>query len=238
MSTAWTKLQRAHEGSDSGAAAPRGAILEHYGAAIYRYLLGATRDREATDELYQELAVKVLQGEFRHADPERGWFRDYLKTALYHLVNQSRRRPRALPLTQEVAEPVGHPEAPAEDEAFASIWRDELMHRVWRALQDQETRSGQPVHTVLRFRTDHPDMPSHQVAERLSEALGKPITAEWVRKWLQRGRKAFADILVAEVAASIQDPSADDLEDELRELGLLDYCRASLREFRSARKPR
>jgi hypothetical protein len=81
-------------------------------------------------------------------------------------------------------------------------------------------------------------MPSHQVAERLSEAMGKPLTAERVRKWLHRGRKVFAELLVAEVAASINHPSADDLEEELRELGLLDYCRTALEEFRGLRKPR
>src|SRR5262249_40112386 len=91
--------------------------------------------------------------------------------------------------------------APAEDEAFSSIWRDELMHRVWRAVEAEEKRNGQPVHTVVRFRTDHRDMPSHQVAERLTEAMGKPLTAEWVRNWLLRGRQVFADLLVAEVVA-------------------------------------
>jgi DNA-directed RNA polymerase specialized sigma24 family protein len=236
MSTSWTHVQHAHEDSGTRAAAARGEILERYGAAICRYLMAATRDREAADELFQELAVKVLQGDFRKADPRRGRVRDYLKTALFHLVSQRySRRGRAVPLMLDVADTAGHPEAPSGNEAFAGIWRDELMHRAWQALAEMEKRTGQPVHVVLRFRTDHPDLPSHDVAEQLSKSQGKPLSAEWVRKWLFRGRKVFADLLVVEVASSLEDPSSESVEEELRELALLDYCRAALEDYQRTR---
>jgi DNA-directed RNA polymerase specialized sigma24 family protein len=62
MATAWTVLARAHEGGDASALKSRSEIVERYGAAIHRYLLGATRDPELADDLHQEFAVNFLRG--------------------------------------------------------------------------------------------------------------------------------------------------------------------------------
>jgi hypothetical protein len=66
------------------------------------------------------------------------------------------------------------------------------------------------------------------MAEHFSATLGKPVTAGWVRQTLYLARDQFAEILMAEVAASLKDPSRDQLERELGELGLLKYCRPAL----------
>jgi hypothetical protein len=54
------------------------------------------------------------------------------------------------------------------------------------------------------------------------------VTAEWVRKRLFLAREKFTDLLLDEVARSLGDPSADEVEQELIDLGLFDYCRAAL----------
>ncbi len=73
ISTRWTLLQRAHrDGDERGAAAARANLLENYGGAVRRYLLGALRDADAADELFQEFAYRFLHGDFRSASPERG----------------------------------------------------------------------------------------------------------------------------------------------------------------------
>ena len=46
--------------------------------------------------------------------------------------------------------------------------------------------------------------------------------------WLFRVRGAFASQLVDDVARSLGDPTPDELEDELLELGLRDQCREPL----------
>src|SRR4051812_43279977 len=86
ISTLWTMLLCAHDAPKDRAQSARHALLERYGRAAYRYLLGAVHDSEAAKELAQELAVRFLRGDFHRADPDRGRFRDYLKTALIHLV--------------------------------------------------------------------------------------------------------------------------------------------------------
>jgi hypothetical protein len=61
----------------------------------------------------------------------------------------------------------------------------------------------------------------------LSRDLGidPPLTADRVRKSLQRARERLAELLVDEVAAS----KPRNLEQLLSELGILDYCRDAIR---------
>jgi hypothetical protein len=54
------------------------------------------------------------------------------------------------------------------------------------------------------------------------------MTAENVRKALQRAHAKFAELLVDRVAESLTDPTPAELEDELRALDLLKYCRPAL----------
>jgi RNA polymerase sigma-70 factor (ECF subfamily) len=123
---------------------------------------------------------------------------------------------------------------PAEDEAFQKIWREELFHRAWQALREQEEGTDQPVYTVLRFRTKHPDLRSAEAAEQLTQQLGRPISPEWVRKWLQRARREFARCLVDDVARTLAEPTPDLLEEELLELGVRDQCREALADRRQS----
>src|SRR3712207_7176976 len=53
------------------------------------------RSEAAAEELLQEFAVRFLRGDFRRADPQRGRFRDYVKTALIHLVIDHQRAEQA-----------------------------------------------------------------------------------------------------------------------------------------------
>lgn len=234
--TAWTMLFQARAGSMENVSAAQQRILERYSGAVYRYLLACVRDPDVADELFQEFGLRLARGDFKRADPERGRFRSFLKTTLYHLVidHQRRKKRQAVPLDIGGSdggslEPVAAEGGQAEsDEAFLSQWRAEVMARAWQALADAEKHSGQPLFTVLRLRTDHPDLRSPEMAERLTGQLGKPVTPEWVRKRLFQAREKFTGLLVDEVAGSLENPSTEEIADELSALGLLDYCRAAL----------
>src|SRR5690349_10596707 len=177
ISTVWTELRQAHDGPADAATVARRQLLERYGSAVRRYLMAAVRDPVAADDLAQEFALAVIRGEFHGADPGRGRFRDYVKTALFHLVSRWRRGQarQAKPLAQDspemaaLAAPEGEP-----DRGFDEAWTAELVSRTWAAL-----KSAQPTfHAVLHFRAKHPDLPSQQLAERLGEQLGKPLTPD------------------------------------------------------------
>jgi RNA polymerase sigma-70 factor (ECF subfamily) len=235
ISTQWSALLEAHAGGPGARTAARALLLRYHGA-VYRYLLGALRDPGAAEEQCHEFAVRFLRGDFRGASPERGRFRAYLKTALVHLVNDYHRDRQHWP--RQLSPDAPEPAAPVEGEdesAFVASWRDELLVRTWRALE--EDNSAQ--HKALRCRIDHPDLSSAELAERLTAELGKPVNAAWVRKTIQRARARWADLLLDEVACSLEAPELEQLRAELIALDLLRYCGSALaRRETAVRSPR
>jgi RNA polymerase sigma-70 factor (ECF subfamily) len=202
-------------------------LLQRYGGAVHNYLLGALRDSTLTDDLFQEFTLRFLRGDFRRASPERGRFRDYLRTALIHLVHDQHRarQQQPQPLPAAGGEPAALPEDDADSvQRFLAGWRAELLERTWASLAE----SNMAYYAVLRLRTEDPDLDSPQLAERLAVPLGKAVTAAWVRKTLQRARDKFADLLLEEVAQSLESAEPEALRHELRELDLLKYCGEAL----------
>jgi RNA polymerase sigma-70 factor (ECF subfamily) len=233
ISTRWSLVCQAHGGNREAASDAQLRLLLDYSGAVSRYLLGALHDNEAADELAQEFAVRFIRGDFRGVDPRRGRFRDYVKTVLFRMVanfhKQRHKQPRLLP--PNAPEPAAPPSESAEaDREFLDVWRGDLVERAWQALARLEEKKGQPYHSVLRFRIDRADdeVPSAQMAEELSSRLGKRFTADGVRKILQRAREKFAEFLIEDVSQSLADPTPAALEQELRDLRLLAYCRHAL----------
>jgi RNA polymerase sigma factor (sigma-70 family) len=237
LETLWSLVDRAHRGSAEAATEARRLVLERYGGAVRRYLQGGVRDEQAAEELLQEFALRFLRGDLRNADPRRGRFRDLLKAVLFHMIadHHKQRQRRPGPLLIELAASEGERTPLTEsDEIFLASWRDELLARAWQALAEVERQTGKPVYAVLRFRADHPDLPSAQMAERLGEQLGRPLTPANARQLLHRAREKFADLLLEEVAQSLADPTPEELEEELVHIDLLEYCRPALDRRRAA----
>jgi RNA polymerase sigma factor (sigma-70 family) len=230
ISTMWTMLYQAHQGSATEAAAARQLLMQRYCGAVYRYLLSAVRDPNVADDLTQEFALRFIQGRFRLADRAQGRFRNYVKAALFHLVNDYRQRQgkEPLPLGSETPVPAAEGD-PAEERAFRESWRQELLARAWKALERLQGDTGQPFHDVLLFRVEHPDMPSARMAEQLGARLGRPLSAANVRQLLHRARERFAELLLEETRASLEGAAGGQIEEELAELNLLKYCRDALR---------
>ena len=159
ISTIWTLLADADSEQNSRVQSSQMALIQRYQGAVYRYLLGATHDPDVADELFQEFALRFLKGDFRRVDPDRGRFRDYLRTTLVHLVvdHQKRQWKRAQPLDSALAQPEASPDGPAEaDRQFIHSWRDDLLARAWTALAEAERQGGQPYYSVLHFRVENP----------------------------------------------------------------------------------
>jgi RNA polymerase sigma-70 factor (ECF subfamily) len=230
ISTLWSVVCRAHQGSPEDANAARQQLFERYQGAVYRYLRGVLHEPDAADEVFQEFALQLVQGRLRGADPQRGRFRNFVKGTLFHLIADHRKQQRewAQPLPEEGAALAADPDEVESDRHFVESWRDELLARAWAALAEIDAKTGQPFHAVLRFRADHPDMRSPQMAKQLTAQLGRPFTAVGIRQTLHRAREKFADLLLDEVIQSLENPTGEQLEQELVELGLLDYCRPAL----------
>jgi RNA polymerase sigma factor (sigma-70 family) len=235
LGTRLTFWAQAHQGAGEVAVLARQQLVLRYHRAVFRYLLGMVRDPAAAEELTQEFAVRVLRGDFKHFDPERGRFRDFIKVAVRHLVldywKQQKRRQEnhPQPLDAGPSDPVaGHPPEAELDQVFVEKWNEELLARTWEALAAHEQESGQGYYTVLRCKTNHAEARSPQLAELVSGELGRAVSAEGVRQLLHRARKRFAELLVEEVARSLNSAEPDLVTEELIALGLMGYCRSAV----------
>jgi RNA polymerase sigma-70 factor (ECF subfamily) len=229
ITTLWSVVGHAHGEPGEAVADAQRQLLERYGGAIRRYLLAAVRDRDGADELFQTFAYRFLHGDLRGANRERGRFRDFLKGVLYHLAADYHKRSRAQPLPAEHSALATEPPSLADsDRDFLTSWRDELLAHAWAALERFERDTGQPYFAVLRYRADHPDTRSPEMADQLSSQLKKRLSSSSVRQSLHRAREKFADLLLDEVVQSLESPSLESLEQELIDLELWEYCRPAM----------
>jgi RNA polymerase sigma-70 factor (ECF subfamily) len=233
LSTQWNLVFDARSGTPEQVSLAMSQLMCRYAGAVHRYLLKAMKDPDAAEELDQEFAVRFLRGDFRHGDPSRGRFRDYVKRAVQNLMKdhyRRRRRDGAVPMAPGVTEPSAMDEGLEQfDRQFLLSWRADLLDRAWAALDQLERETGQPHHTILRLRVDEPGLTSNEWAARLSQRLGRSYTPGAFRQALQRARREFAIRLIAEVRASLEEPTRQSLEEELADLELLEYCRPFLK---------
>jgi len=232
ISTVWSLVCRANRAPGEEANAAREQLLERYHGAVRRYLHKLLHDPDAADDIFQEFALRLVHGHLRGANPQRGRFRDFVKGTLFHLISDHRKQQRQWPgpLPADFDILAANPQEMDDDRSFVQSWCDELLARAWTALAHSDETTGQPFYAVLRFRADHPEMRSPQLAPQLAARLGRPFTAAGVRQTLHRAREKFAALLLDEVTASLENPTAEQLLDELLELGLLDYCRPALEQ--------
>jgi DNA-directed RNA polymerase specialized sigma24 family protein len=236
IQTLWTVICQAHgDGPDEAVRAAQIQLMDRYGKVVQRYLLGALRDPHAAEELTQEFALRFVRGDLKGADRERGRFRDFLKGTLFHLIGDFHRRKKKDPLPLEPDQ--GRTDADSgsleSDRRFLESWRSELLEHAWKSLAALQQETSQPFHSVLQFRARNPEMRSTEMAEQLSQELGRPVNAPWVRQTLHRAREKFAAFLVDDVQATLESPTIQQLEDELIILGLHGYCQPVLEELRA-----
>ncbi len=230
ITTRWSLLDRAHGRDDDAAQTAKQELLERYGGAVRRYLRKVMSDQDGADDVFQEFALRLMRGDLCGATRDRGRFRNFVKGTLFHLISDHRRYerrwPRALPEGSLQAGSDANDEE--SDRYFLESWRDELLAHAWAALADADAKSGQCRYDVLRCRAQQPEMRSGELAEALTAQLGKPFTAAGVRQILHRAREQFAELLLAEVQSSLDSHVREEVEAELVDVGLLEYCRPAL----------
>jgi DNA-directed RNA polymerase specialized sigma24 family protein len=202
-------------------------VLTQYQQAIRAYLLGALRDAEAVDEVYQQFALKFVRQDFHAADPAKGRFRDLIKRSLINLVNdywKRKARDRQLPLGDS-AERASPPADDLGEKLKADMLRS-LLDSAWVKLSKSSNDSGPPYFEALRLRRENPDVSSERIARQLTRLLhpDKPFTADQVRQILRRAREKFADIVVYEVCRVSGATNKEALRAELADLDLLEIC--------------
>ena len=233
IETLWSVVRTAHGEEIDAAMAAREQLFERYNGAVRRYLLAALRNEDAADEVFQEFSLRFVRGDFGNVDPSKGRFRSFLKTVVYHLLIDHQRKKKRGKREQAFAH---EPEVetddalPADDEAFISNWRDGLLERVWNALRLEEEASGKPHHTLLQLRVENAELGSTELASVLSEKLGREVKPGNTRVMLHRARDRFGELLLGEVAETLDSATPEALEEELIDLNLFHYCKHLLRK--------
>ncbi len=218
IETLWSVVRQANDGSAEKARQAQQTLLERYGGAVRRYLLGSLRSEDAADEVFQEFSLKLVSGAFQRADASHGRFRSFLKTTLFHLIVDYQRRgkrdaTRAL-LDETPDRPFCEDRLAEEDRAWTLSWREELLAKGWAALAKIEQSTGTPYYTVLRFRSEHPDLRSQEIADQLNGKVTKKLGSSSVRVLIHRARELLAEQVLDLVLDSIDSASLEECEEE------------------------
>jgi RNA polymerase sigma-70 factor (ECF subfamily) len=208
-------------------------LVGRYLPAVYRYLLAIVRNSDIADELCQQFAVKFLEGGFRGASPERGRFRNYIKTTVINLVRthyrQAQKSPSPLP--ENVAAEKWDLDEQEQETTFVREWQKEVLELTWDALKNDRLN----YYRVLRLRIELPEASSRELAESYRDRYKESMTPANVRKIQERAHSKFARLLIDEVASSLDEPTPETVRAELSDLDLLKYCKTAFEDW-SARR--
>jgi RNA polymerase sigma-70 factor (ECF subfamily) len=233
MSTRWSVIQRAHGDQRPAALDARRVLVLRYAPAIKAYIRGMTKDEFAADELAQDIVVRLMEGDFAGADPGRGRFRDFLKTATRNMVRNFWARQNTRAASELTAETSGAlaDDTQGDSDPWETDWKNRILELTWQSLK-QHDRANQnaQLEIALRLRAEFPDDSSDELAQRFGERIGQPIRADAFRQKLRRARVLFAECLVTELADGLAEPSLDQVEEELIALNLYDRVRRLLPE--------
>jgi RNA polymerase sigma factor (sigma-70 family) len=197
-----------------------------YATAIQKYLTAIVRNAHDADEIAQDFLLKMMDRRFEHVRPDRGRFRFYLKQAVRNAVREHARRRRPTLVSNEALAEYGTDETAdsrAERE-WIEEWRRCILDRAWSALESHQQRhEGNLCYTVLRLTAEHPDSDSATLAELAVRQSNRPLSVEAFRQQVSRGRRLLATFVRNEVAATLERPVSDEVNEELLTLGLMEY---------------
>ena len=130
METLWSVVKRAHCDDQEAVRAAREQLIQRYGNAVRKYLLGALQSENDANEVFQEFSLRMAEGRFQGADPNRGRFRNYIKTALFRLIVDFQRSRGKQALQPDIDNDVFGDDGQFDPEAlFVKQWRSDLIER-------------------------------------------------------------------------------------------------------------
>lgn len=207
--------------------AGRHRFFEQYSTAVYSYLRSILREPDATDEVVQQLAVRVLERSFRGYTPQRGRFRDYLKTILRNMVTDHWRSRQASARSEKSVSPEAWaqiPEPKVIDSALGTRQEEleTLIEKVLTRLSSEQIDRRPSYADVLVHVMQNPEQTSEAASAAISLALqlDPPVNAAAFRQMLHRARRRFMDAFIKELAIPDGRDFDGRLTDRLEELGV------------------
>jgi RNA polymerase sigma-70 factor (ECF subfamily) len=237
LPTDWTDVRQAHGFDKTVRQDSQARFFRRYRPAILKYVKSAVRDENAAEEIVSNFFFRFVDGRFANATPDRGRFRDYIKSTLFNLVRDHFRRSQAQPhaLPNDLADELSEP-APwnSNESEFLHFWREHLLETAWEALRELEHWTPKPYTLVLADWLSN-KRKAREIAKDLSAQSQKSLSEEWVRSVRKEARDAYTDLILAEVWSSIESPSAERVEQELIDLELLPHLRGAIERRKQGR---
>jgi hypothetical protein len=203
-----------------------------YSPAVRRYVGALVRNEHDAEDIVQDFLLQTVRRPFTPEQIRGGRFRDYLKAmlrnaAMTHFRRKAHQPTAVVDLTTFPTPGVDH----VADHEWLAEWRGCLLQRAWEALELHERAAPDGMaYTVLRLTADHPEEPSAALAERASALTGRSVSVDAYRKQLSRARRHFAQMLVNEIQQTLEHAAAEDVLEELSDLGLIEFVRDYLPE--------
>ena len=221
-------MLRARSGSEESRAA-LSELCEAYYAPVLAFLRREGRDEDAARELTQKFFCGLLADpHLGEIEPGRGRFRSYLLGAVKHFLGEERQRAAAakrgggkapLPLdaatgadtTSELQ--IADPAASVPDTWFDRQWATTLVDRAVATLGAEAEAEGKARHFSVLKPWLLGEVPSLSQADA-SRRLG--LTEGSVKVAVHRLRKRFREVVKAQIAQTVDDPTQ--VREELRYL--------------------
>jgi len=227
-STLWTDIALTRENDEAKRRTAWEGLANAYWKPIYVYMRAAwSKSSEEAKDLTQDFFAWMMETGFPgRADPRRGRFRVFVKTALRHFLGNEARASHRLKrgggrpvlMLDRSADDLSALELPgpaggSPEEVLEKAWKAELLARARNILEEAFRREGKQVYYDL-FRDcvlgASPGLTHAEAATKYA------IAASDVNNHLMASKKRFREILTDLVAETVS--GGDELRDELKEL--------------------
>ena len=222
VTTQWTRVLEAR-GESSAAKTALSDLCEAYYQPVYGFIRTGVRDDDSARDLTQEFFARLLS---RHGidsvDPKRGRFRSFLLGAVKHFLADARdhanrqKRGSGLPLETLDSETdtspgiqVADTSLPGPEQEFDRKWALTVLDRALAALAAEHKGAGKTGHLdALKpwLTGDTENLSQADAARRLGLNEGA------VKVAIHRLRRRFRELVKAEIAQTLKDPSQLDAE--------------------------
>ena len=215
--TQWTLVLRA-SGIGAEAQAALSDLCGAYYAPVVMFLRQDGRGEDEAREMAHAFFAELLEGGLGAPEQARGRFRSYLLGAVKHFISKQRdtaetmKRGGGVEFVNVDLDGGKMPPLLAEDDAllFDREWAFTLIGRALAVLEREHERKLEFYQTLKPWLDGAPDVSQAQTAAN----LGMSETA--VKVAIHRLRARFRDLIRAEVAATVNDPT--EMEAELHHL--------------------
>ncbi len=215
---------KADEASQTHARKALEELCRAYWYPLYAFVRNRGYSSSDAQDLTQSFFTRIIEtGGFASADPERGRFRSYLLGALKHFLANEWHRAQAQkrgggvtfleldaldPEARYALEPA---QSTDPDARFDREWAQELTARAMEELRAESKASGKgELFEALKGSLIGEEPARSETAARLGMTVGAAKVA------VHRLRQRYREILRAEIAETVSDPS--DIDDEMRYL--------------------